>query len=61
MTFRPDTTIRTLRVAAYRIPTDAPEADGTFQWNATTLVVVQIEAGGETGLGYTYATRRWFS
>jgi len=55
VTFRPDTTIRTLRVAAYRIPTDEPEADGTFQWNATTLVLVQIEAGGETGLGYTYA------
>ncbi|MFI8742206.1 enolase C-terminal domain-like protein [Stutzerimonas zhaodongensis] len=55
MTKRPDAAIRALRVAAYRVPTDAPEADGTFQWDATTLVVVQLEAGGQAGLGYTYA------
>jgi L-alanine-DL-glutamate epimerase-like enolase superfamily enzyme len=41
--------------AAYEIPTDAPEADGTLEWDRTVLVVVEIEAGGETGLGYTYA------
>lgn len=46
--------IAALHAHAYKIPTDAPEADGTFQWNATTLVVVEIEAGGCTGLGYTY-------
>jgi L-alanine-DL-glutamate epimerase-like enolase superfamily enzyme len=40
--------------AAYRIPTDAPEADGTFAWNATTMVVVHARAGGATGLGWTY-------
>ena len=40
---------------AYTIPTDAPEADGTFAWNRTTLVVVEIEAGGHVGLGYTYS------
>lgn len=55
MTKRPDTAIRTLRVAAYRVPTDAPEADGTFDWDATTIVVVELDAAGETGLGYTYA------
>jgi L-alanine-DL-glutamate epimerase-like enolase superfamily enzyme len=44
-----------LSVAAYRIATDAPEADGTFAWDATTLVAVWIAAGGETGVGYTYA------
>lgn len=45
------------RVAAraYQIPTDAPEADGTFEWDSTVLVVVEIEAGGEAGLGYTYS------
>ena len=32
-----------------------PEADGTFAWNATTLVVVHIEAAGASGIGYTYA------
>lgn len=30
MTARPDAAIRALRVAAYRVPADAPEADGTF-------------------------------
>ena len=28
-------------VAAYTIPTDAPESDGTFAWDATTIVVVR--------------------
>lgn len=55
MTLRPDAAIRALRVTAYRIPTDAPEADGTLAWNVTTLVVVELDAAGETGLGYTYA------
>jgi L-alanine-DL-glutamate epimerase-like enolase superfamily enzyme len=41
--------------AAYRIPTDAPEADGTYAWDSTTLIVVHLSAGEETGLGYTYA------
>ena len=40
---------------AYEIPTDAPEADGTLAWDSTTLVVVEVQAGGETGLGYTYS------
>jgi len=44
-----------LAAHAYRIPTDAPEADGTFAWNATTVVVVEIEAGGVKGLGYSFA------
>jgi L-alanine-DL-glutamate epimerase-like enolase superfamily enzyme len=47
--------ITAFRARAYRIPTDLPEADGTFAWNATTLVLVRIDAGGDTGLGYTYA------
>jgi L-alanine-DL-glutamate epimerase-like enolase superfamily enzyme len=44
-----------LKADAYRIPTDFPEADGTFSWDATTLVVVEVEAGGLWGTGYTYA------
>ena len=47
--------VRKLQVSAYTIPTDAPEADGTARWDSTTLVLVQVEAGGETGIGYTYA------
>ena len=48
--------IKKVQVSAYKIPTDAPEADGTFRWNSTTLILVQIEAGGQTGIGYSYAT-----
>lgn len=47
--------IKKLCVFAYKIPTDAPEADGTAQWNSTTLILVNIEAGGKTGIGYSYA------
>ncbi|MGI8411891.1 MAG: enolase C-terminal domain-like protein [Solirubrobacteraceae bacterium] len=44
-----------IEVAAYTVPTDAPEADGTLEWDATTIVVVHAHGGGATGLGYTYA------
>ncbi|SAL88899.1 mandelate racemase/muconate lactonizing protein [Caballeronia arvi] len=46
--------ISAVRAQAFKIPTDAPEADGTFAWNATTLVVVEVDAQGKTGIGYTY-------
>lgn len=42
-------------VSAYTVPTDRPEADGTYAWNTTTLVLVEIDAGGQQGIGYTYA------
>jgi len=41
-------------VAAFTVPTDAPESDGTAEWDATTIVVVEAHGGGQTGLGYTY-------
>ncbi len=44
-----------LDVSAYTIPTDGPEADGTYAWHETTIVVVEVRAGGETGVGYSYA------
>ena len=46
--------VQAVRAQAYVVPTDAPEADGTMHWTSTTLIVVEAEAGGETGLGYTY-------
>src|SRR5438128_382506 len=49
------TAVESVRVAAYTIPTDAPEADGTYAWDSTTLVTADVSAGGRTGLGYTYA------
>jgi len=48
--------IERMETGAFRVPTDFPESDGTLEWNATELVVVEISAGGETGLGYTYAS-----
>ena len=50
-----DAALDGLEVAAYTIPTDAPEADGTLAWQETTIVVVHAHAAGERGLGYTYA------
>jgi len=47
--------VESLSASAYRFPTDAPESDGTFAWEATTIVVVRLRAGGAEGLGYTYA------
>jgi L-alanine-DL-glutamate epimerase-like enolase superfamily enzyme len=44
-----------VRVNAYKIPTDLPEADGTIAWNSTTLVCVHVGASGKVGMGYTYA------
>ena len=43
-----------VRAAAYRVPTEQPESDGTLEWDAVTLVVAEVHAGGQTGLGYTY-------
>ncbi len=45
-----------LIVSAYTVPTDLPEADGTYAWHKTTLVLVEATAGGVSGLGYSYAS-----
>lgn len=47
--------IERLDVMACTIPTDAPEADGTYCWDKTTIVIVEAVAGNKRGLGYTYA------
>ncbi len=52
---RPDVPVERLEVAAFVVPTDAPESDGTLAWDSTTLVIVELEAAGARGLGYTYA------
>jgi L-alanine-DL-glutamate epimerase-like enolase superfamily enzyme len=43
-----------LEVSGYTVPTDAPEGDGTFAWDATSVVVVQARRGEHVGLGWTY-------
>jgi L-alanine-DL-glutamate epimerase-like enolase superfamily enzyme len=50
----PDVAIEGIEVAVYTLPTDEPESDGTAEWDATTMVLVEAHAGGVTGLGYTY-------
>jgi L-alanine-DL-glutamate epimerase-like enolase superfamily enzyme len=52
---RSSTCIESVRVSAYTVPTDAPESDGTLAWQSTTMVLVEITAGGQQGLGFTYA------
>jgi L-alanine-DL-glutamate epimerase-like enolase superfamily enzyme len=47
-------TIAALRSRAFTVPTDAPEADGTFAWSKTTLVLVEVAAAGVGGIGYSY-------
>ena len=48
--------ITQLHLSVYRIPTDRPEQDGTYDWTSTTLVLVEPETEtGLRGLGYSYA------
>jgi L-alanine-DL-glutamate epimerase-like enolase superfamily enzyme len=51
---RVEAPVERLEVAAYTIPTDKAESDGTLEWDSTTIVVVHAHAAGERGLGYTY-------
>jgi L-alanine-DL-glutamate epimerase-like enolase superfamily enzyme len=50
-----DPAIERIEASAYKIPTDAPEADGTLSWDSTTLVLAEVSAGGKRGIGYTYS------
>jgi L-alanine-DL-glutamate epimerase-like enolase superfamily enzyme len=47
--------VQSLEVSCFTIPTDAPESDGTLEWDSTTIVVVEALAGGRRGIGWTYA------
>ncbi len=42
-------------ISVFDVPTDRPEQDGTLSWQKTTLVLVEVSAGGLTSLAYTYA------
>ena len=53
----PAAQVEGLACQSYEVPTDAPESDGTLEWDSTTIVVVEVESGGERGLGYTYGDR----
>ena len=47
--------IKDVKVSAYTIPTDSPESDGTIKWESTTLILVEVSAGNQKGIGYSYA------
>ncbi len=47
--------VREMFLAAYTVPTDFPESDGTLAWDQTTLILVNASAGDKVGIGYTYA------
>jgi L-alanine-DL-glutamate epimerase-like enolase superfamily enzyme len=44
-------------VTLYTVPTDAPEADGTFAWKSTSMVLIELQSGAVKALGYSYADR----
>lgn len=46
--------IKSIKIAAYQIPTDYPESDGTAKWDSTTMIVVWLNAADKVGIGYTY-------
>ena len=52
---RPGAAVRQLAVTVRTVPTDQPEQDGTLDWDATTMVIVEATADGRTGIGYTYS------
>lgn len=47
--------IDAVAAAAYTVPLERPESDGTLCWTATTLVIATVRAGDRVGTGYTYA------
>ena len=51
-----DAAIVAVEAQALQIPTDAPEADGTLEWDSTTMVVVETRAAGRSGVGWTYCS-----
>ena len=46
--------VDTVGARAFTVPTDRPEADGTADWDATTLVLVEARSGDTVGTGWTY-------
>jgi L-alanine-DL-glutamate epimerase-like enolase superfamily enzyme len=50
-----DPRVERIDVSAYTIPTETPESDGTLEWDATTLVLVEVRGGGHAGVGFSYA------
>ncbi|HET9597813.1 MAG TPA: enolase C-terminal domain-like protein [Anaeromyxobacteraceae bacterium] len=52
---RPAAPVEAIEVRAATVATDAPESDGTFEWDRTTMVLAVARAGGAAGVGWSYA------
>jgi L-alanine-DL-glutamate epimerase-like enolase superfamily enzyme len=50
----PGTPLERIEASAFTIPTEQPEADGTLEWDSTTILIVQAHAAGQVGTGYSY-------
>ena len=55
MTDEWDLPVESMNVSAFTVNTSSPEADGTLDWNDTTIVIVELSAAGIHGIGYSYA------
>lgn len=56
-----DAAVSAVRAAVYVVPTTLDgepmrESDGTAEWDSTTVLLVELDAGGRTGLGYAYTS-----
>jgi L-alanine-DL-glutamate epimerase-like enolase superfamily enzyme len=49
-----DVPVEVVSAAAFTVPTDSPEGDGTLTWDSTTMVIARASAAGVTGIGWTY-------
>lgn len=49
-----DAPVDSIEASVYKVPTDAPEADGTLAWDSTTMVLVTARAADVVGIGWTY-------
>jgi L-alanine-DL-glutamate epimerase-like enolase superfamily enzyme len=49
--------IERLKVSVFSIPMEKAESDGTLEWKATTMILVQLYAAGKEGIGYTYGDK----
>ncbi|HEY8903584.1 MAG TPA: enolase C-terminal domain-like protein [Chthoniobacterales bacterium] len=56
MNARDSVPIRSVKSAAFTVPTEEAESDGTLEWSETTLVLAEVDAGEAVGIGYTYAS-----
>jgi L-alanine-DL-glutamate epimerase-like enolase superfamily enzyme len=46
--------VEKIKIAAYEIPCDFPESDGTLAWKNTTLILVSLQLENKIGLGFSY-------